>query len=71
MASQAKYGSTRIKHLRSHDVTFHLETPVTAIDCDQRRITSVTVKQDGRETEIQADYYVDALPIEVMTETPH
>ena len=55
-----------VEHLKSLGVTFHRETPVTAIDCDRERITSVTVEQDGTKKEIQADYYVAALPVEVM-----
>ena len=55
-----------VGHLTDLGVSFHRETPVTAIECDRRRITGVTVEMDGDETEIEADYYVAALPVEAM-----
>lgn len=55
-------------HLESLGVALHSETTVRHIACDGRRVTGVVVETDGTEREIAADYYVAALPVEVMTE---
>lgn len=55
-----------VAYLEAKDVQFVREAAVTDIHCDRRRITGVTIDRDGKPTEIHADYYVAALPVEVM-----
>lgn len=40
--------------------------PVQAIHADGKRITGITLETQGSSREIQADYYVAALPVETM-----
>jgi len=53
-----------IDHLTSQGVVFFKNSPTTRINSDKRQITSVTVKQNGAETTISADYYISAMPVE-------
>ncbi len=50
-------------YLRKLGVEFHPEARVTAIERDGARVTGVTVASGPR---IEADYYLAALPVEVM-----
>ncbi len=57
-----------LDHLRTAGVEFHFSTRVDAINCSGRRITSASVTgPDGRRFELQADWYVAAVPVEHMT----
>lgn len=49
--------------LLQHGVQFHTGTQVTGIDTDGHRVTRVTADAE----QINADFYVAALPVEVMT----
>jgi uncharacterized protein with NAD-binding domain and iron-sulfur cluster len=42
------------------------DSAVRAIHCDGRRVTGVDVEHDGQRRPVEADYYVAALPVEVM-----
>ena len=53
-------------HLESLGVNLQSDTAVRRIDCDGRRVTGVTVETDGERRDIDTDYYVAALPVEVM-----
>ena len=53
-------------YLDSLGVALHPGHRLTQIACDGRRVTGATVETDGEEHEIEADYYVAALPVEVM-----
>lgn len=55
-----------VDYLDSLDVDFHPETPVREIHADGRRVTGVTVGNNTDQREIQAEYYVAAVPVEVM-----
>jgi 15-cis-phytoene desaturase len=52
--------------LRARGVDFHLGAEVTAIDCADRRIAGITVREGGVETVVSGDYYVGAVPVERM-----
>jgi uncharacterized protein with NAD-binding domain and iron-sulfur cluster len=55
-----------VAHLRKQGVDYRLDTRVCSIDVDDGVVRGVTV-QKGRElSEATADYYVSALPVEVM-----
>jgi uncharacterized protein with NAD-binding domain and iron-sulfur cluster len=55
-----------VAHLRKQGVDYRLDTRVCSINVDDGVVRSLTV-QHGRElSEATADYYVSALPVEVM-----
>ena len=56
-----------VAHLMSLGVVFQHSTSVRQIHTDGERITHVTVERDGRTENVTADYYVAALPVEIMT----
>jgi uncharacterized protein with NAD-binding domain and iron-sulfur cluster len=51
-----------VTYLESLGVTFHTESPVKHIEADGRRVTGV----ECVEKTVTADYYVAAMPVEVM-----
>ena len=57
-------------YLESLGVTFRSETPVCEIHADGERVTGVTVGAGGGDERerVEADYYVGAVPVEVMCE---
>jgi uncharacterized protein with NAD-binding domain and iron-sulfur cluster len=57
-----------LRHLRDKfGVVYQCETPVTAIHFDGGKVTGVTVKhRDDPAQRVEADYYVAALPVEIM-----
>jgi uncharacterized protein with NAD-binding domain and iron-sulfur cluster len=55
-----------VDYLEQLGVEFKLGTEVTRLECDRERITSIWVKEGASEREVQADYYVLALPVEAM-----
>ena len=56
-----------VSHLRTLGVQFHNGAAVRHLHTDGARISRVTIEQDGRISDVTADYYVAALPVEVMT----
>ena len=54
------------QHLRRQGVQFHLDTKVTQLHLADGRLSGVTVVTEGAEQTIEADYYVAAMPVEVM-----
>ena len=62
-----------VTHLRSLGVRFQTNTRVTAIESDGTEITSVSLDGPDGPTTVTADYYVGAVPVEVMATlvTPH
>jgi uncharacterized protein with NAD-binding domain and iron-sulfur cluster len=55
-----------LEHLRGMGVEFHTGHQVQAIHCRGGRVAGVTVVAGGRPSTHQADWYVAALPVEVM-----
>ena len=55
-----------LAHLRSLGVDYRSEHQVQAIHCEDGRISSVSVVAGGNAFEESADFYVAALPVEVM-----
>jgi uncharacterized protein with NAD-binding domain and iron-sulfur cluster len=53
-------------HLRSLGVKLRTEARVDAIACRDGRIASLTVARDGTATDVTADHYIAALPVEIM-----
>src|SRR5918993_359461 len=55
-----------VDHLRGRGVELRLRHQVQAIHCEGRRVTGVSVVADGQPERLEADWYVGALPVEVM-----
>ncbi|MFC7044859.1 FAD-dependent oxidoreductase [Halobacteriaceae archaeon GCM10025711] len=55
-----------LAHLRERGVTLHANAPVRDLHHDGRRITGITVERDGERERVTADYYVAAVPVEMM-----
>jgi uncharacterized protein with NAD-binding domain and iron-sulfur cluster len=45
---------------------YHPQAKVTSINCQNARIVSATVSEDGLSKDVTADFYIAALPVEVM-----
>ena len=56
-----------VAHLDGLGVVFQHDAAVRQIHTDGRQITHVTIEHQGRMADVTADYYVAALPVEVMT----
>lgn len=57
-----------VEYLQTLDVEFRTNAPVTGIESDGERITGVSIVEDEGPTTVTADYYVAAVPVEVMAE---
>jgi uncharacterized protein with NAD-binding domain and iron-sulfur cluster len=55
-----------LTYLRRQGVEYHLNARVRSIEMDGGVVRGVMVEQDRSVREVRADYYVSALPIEVM-----
>jgi uncharacterized protein with NAD-binding domain and iron-sulfur cluster len=55
-----------LTYLRGQGVEYQLNTRVRSIEMDGGVVRGVTVEHDRKVSEVHADYYVSALPIEVM-----
>jgi uncharacterized protein with NAD-binding domain and iron-sulfur cluster len=53
-----------VQYLIARGVRYHLDSPVTAINCAQGRIQDVNVRKNGTPLRVAGDYYVCALPVE-------
>ncbi|EMA43347.1 hydroxysqualene dehydroxylase [Halococcus saccharolyticus] len=57
-----------VTYLDDLGVALRPETPVREIHTDTDRVTGVTVGRDGETERIAADYYIGAVPVEVMVD---
>ena len=55
-----------LAYLRGRGVEYQLDTRVRSIEMDGDVVRGVTVEHDRTVSEVHADYYVSALPVEVM-----
>jgi uncharacterized protein with NAD-binding domain and iron-sulfur cluster len=55
-----------LSHLRSLGVDYRFEHQVQELHCQNGRVSGVTVVSNGQPFEDSADFYVAALPVEVM-----
>lgn len=53
-----------VKFLTENGVSFFKNSPTIKINSDKKQITSITIKQNGSEKNITADYYISAMPVE-------
>lgn len=56
-----------VTYLEQRGVDFHSGTTIQAVHANGAGITSVTAETSGQPREFTADYYISALPVEVMT----
>ena len=56
-----------VTYLTQRGVDFQNGTTIKALGSSAAGMTSVTVETNGQRREITADYYISALPVEVMT----
>lgn len=55
-----------LDHLQNRDVVYHTGAEVREIQCVGQRVTAVTIVENNGASQIAADYYIAALPVEVM-----
>jgi 15-cis-phytoene desaturase len=56
-----------LSYLRQRGVVFESGAPVTKIRATTAGITAVTIEQNGQARDIVSDYYIAAMPVEVMS----
>lgn len=58
-----------LEYLQNRGVHYHLNSQVTAINCVDGIIQSITIKnqENNHDSQVQGDYYIAALPVEVIT----
>ncbi len=56
-----------VSYLRQRGVTFQSGTTIKSFNLSGSGVTSVTAEIDGQSREITADYYICAMPVEMMT----
>ncbi|MBV8898014.1 MAG: FAD-dependent oxidoreductase, partial [Acidobacteriaceae bacterium] len=56
-----------VSYLEQRGVEFHSNTAVTAFHASATGIAGVDATANGQAAEIKADYYIAALPVEIMT----
>lgn len=57
-----------VEYLQGEGVTFHPETTVEHIACRDGRIVGVDVATEGERERVTSDFYIAAVPAEVMSE---
>ncbi|XEC96411.1 FAD-dependent oxidoreductase [Paenibacillus tarimensis] len=55
-----------LNYLKQGGVDYHLDAKVEAIHCKEGVIQGVTIREDGQSYTVQGDYYIAAVPVEVM-----
>ncbi|TAE14792.1 MAG: FAD-dependent oxidoreductase [Bacteroidetes bacterium] len=55
-----------LAYLTQKGVQYHLDSRIEKIHCDGQRITGIDIKQAGKQITVTGDYYIAALPVEVM-----
>jgi uncharacterized protein with NAD-binding domain and iron-sulfur cluster len=56
-----------LSYLRQRGVVFESSAPVTQIRATAAGVTAVTIEQNGKPRDIVSDYYLAAMPVEVMS----
>jgi uncharacterized protein with NAD-binding domain and iron-sulfur cluster len=57
-----------LAYLKKQGVVYHLDAEVRAIHCDRGIVRSASVALGGQVRQIEADYFIAALPVERMAE---
>jgi len=56
-----------MQHLTKKGVKFNFNSPLKKFSCNSTLITSATVTQNNTDKNVKADFYLSALPVEVMS----
>jgi 15-cis-phytoene desaturase len=56
-----------LAYLKEKGVNYQLNASVEEILCDGHIITGAIIKQNGKKEEVKGDYYISALPVEVIS----
>ncbi len=56
-----------LAYLQEKGVNYQLNSTVEKINCDGHIITGAVINQNGQEFEVKGDYFISALPIEVIS----
>jgi 15-cis-phytoene desaturase len=56
-----------LAYLKEKGVNYQLNSVVEEIKCDGRFITGAIINQAGQKFEVKGDYFISALPVEVMS----
>lgn len=56
-----------ISYLTKKGVRFFYNTPLKRFNCNNRKILSAVIEQNGAEKNVLADYFLGAVPVEVMS----
>jgi uncharacterized protein with NAD-binding domain and iron-sulfur cluster len=55
-----------VDFLKTKGAKYILDAKVVSFNCADQKIDSVTISENGREYEVKGDYYISAVPVEVM-----
>lgn len=55
-----------LEYLKAKGVDYRFNSPVKSIHCNGTHITGATIVENREETEVTADYYISAMPVEVF-----
>lgn len=55
-----------LEYLREKGVEYNFDSIVQKIHCDGKKITGVSIEQNGKSFEVTGDYYLSALPVEII-----
>ena len=54
------------KHLKEKGVKIYLNSPTVYVNTKNQKIDSIKIFQEGKDADVTADYYLFAVPVEVM-----
>ncbi len=55
-----------MEHLKKEGVKFYFNAPLKKFNCTKKNISSATVTINNADNEVKADFYLAAMPVEVM-----
>ncbi len=55
-----------LSYLKSKGLQYHLDSKAVKFNCEHQDILSVVINKCGQEIEVKGDYYISAVPVEVM-----
>lgn len=55
-------------HLKKKGVKFYFNSPLKKFNCNKYDISNAQVLIEGKEKEVRADFYLSAVPVEIMAE---
>jgi 15-cis-phytoene desaturase len=55
-----------VEFLKAKGAKYILNAKVVSFNCADHKIESVTISENGQEYQVQGDYYISAVPVEIM-----